>query len=213
MKSFLTLAILCYSITAFGQKNKDYLISYIDTTSGRALLGFKTVTGKIVIKAKYNSSFSDPDRPEKMYKIAGVFSDSGWVYINRKDSVVLKPFIYDNGPDYIKEGLFRFVENGKMGFANKDYEKVIPAMFDFVTFFENGIAEYTLGGHQSQPVHWSWVGGYDGGYINKAGQLFNKVTEVKNNQRQAWTLNNEHVLLNKQGYVIKTYSKKHTKVK
>jgi hypothetical protein len=208
MKPFLTLTILVWSIVSFGQKNKDYLVSYLDTISGTELVGFKTISGKIAIKAKYKSVGYDTGTPEKMYKVALVFSDSGWVYINRKDSVVLQPFIYDNGPDYIEEGLFRYIENGKMGFANKNYEKVIPAMFDFVTFFENGIAEYTLGGYKSiQGEHWSWIGGYDGGYLNKSGQLFYKVTELKNNLRQAWTLDHKHVLLNKQGVVIKIYTK------
>ncbi|WP_316804458.1 WG repeat-containing protein [Pedobacter nototheniae] len=186
----------------------DYLLSYLDTTSGKKLVGFKSVTGKIIIKAKYLSVGYESDTPEKMYKVALVYDDSGWVYINRQDSIILRPFIYDSGPDYLEEGLFRFVENGKMGFANKNYEKIIPAMFDFVTFFENGIAEYTLGGSKSMHVvHWSWGGGYDGGYINKAGQLFSRVTDFKNNQRQAWTLDKKHVLLNKQGQVIKTFSK------
>ncbi len=208
MKTFFSLVILLCNLTAFGQKKMDYLLSYLDTTSGKKLVGFKSVTGKIIIKAKYLSVGYESDTPEKMYKVALVYDDSGWVYINRQDSIILRPFIYDSGPDYLEEGLFRFVENGKMGFANKNYEKIIPAMFDFVTFFENGIAEYTLGGSKSMHVvHWSWGGGYDGGYINKAGQLFSRVTDFKNNQRQAWTLDKKHVLLNKQGQVIKTFSK------
>jgi hypothetical protein len=200
--TFIIILTLWSSII-FGQKSKNYLISFTDSSSGKELIGYKTVEGKIVIPAKYQYSNTDT-----MYNMAIVLKEFTWVGINRNDSVILIPFIYDNGPDYIEEGLFRFVENGKIGFANLNGEKVIPAIFDFVDFFRNGIAEYTLGGQRIvDGEHWSWGGGYETGYINKQGQLFIKVTDLNGNYREAWTKQmKKHVRLNKQGQIVKVYS-------
>lgn len=212
IKYFIVLIVLISIKSVFAQKKNDYLLSYIDTTSGQALVGFKNKEGKIVIKAKYWAIGYNAEHAEKIYEAACVYGDSGWVFINKKDSIILKPYIFDNGPDYIKEGLFRFVENGKIGFANKHYEKIIPAMFDFVLFFENGIAEYFIGGNRikefsncKEDCHWWWGNSTGGGYISRTGQLFRKISELKNNIRKARTIDNKLVLLNKHGQIIKTY--------
>ena len=204
MKSLLPLTILFFSTLAFGQKSKDYLISYVDSTSGQQLIGFKSRNGKIIIKAKFNYSYTDT-----LYSMAIVLKNSEWVGIDRNEKIILKPFIYDNGPDYVEEGLFRFVENNKIGFANLEGQKIILPQLDFATPFVEGLSEYTLGGHRENEKggeHWYWKGGYESGYLNKYGQRFKKITELKNNKREAWMINNKHVLLNKNGQIIKTYT-------
>lgn len=77
--------------------------------------------------------------------VAHIVTQDGWIAINRKKQVLYKPFIYDNGPDYVSEGLLRFVENGKMGFVNEAGKKVIKAQFDFVYPFEKGTARFCNG--------------------------------------------------------------------
>ena len=221
-KKLLTLTILLFSKLAFGQKSNDYLVAYTDSTSGKELTGYKSVDGKIIIKAKYQSG---SDTLKKMAIVLN--SEFEFVGIDRKDSILLKPYIYDNGPDYVEEGLFRFVENKKIGFANLDGQKIIAAKYDFATPFENGIAAYYLGGEriyennetEKQIInqngfeglidrHWSWGGNItESGYINKAGQEFVKVTELKNNKREVWTKNRKHLLINNKGQILKTYSK------
>lgn len=79
------------------------------------------------------------------YGIASIATEKGWFAIDRKKNILLEIYIYDNGPDYISEGLFRFVENGKMGFANPKAKIVIPALYDFVWPFENGKAQVCNG--------------------------------------------------------------------
>lgn len=74
--------------------------------------------------------------------VAHILTPEGWVAINRRKQVLYTPFIYDNGPDYVHEGLLRFVENGKMGFVNEAGKKVIKAQFDFVFPFEDGWARF-----------------------------------------------------------------------
>lgn len=64
----------------------------------------------------------------------------GWMYVDRDRRPILRPYIYDNGPDYFEEGLARFVQDGKMGFHDETLAVVIPARYDFAFPFENGVA-------------------------------------------------------------------------
>ncbi len=172
---FLLLLLLLLPIPTLtlAQKSTDYLIAYEDTTKegvfGMPLIGYKTVDGKIVIQAKYSSTNTDT-----LYCMAIVFDEKHhWVGIDRQEQVILYPFIYDNGPDYLVEGLFRYIDNEKIGFANLDGDIIIPAQFDFVEPFENGLAQYIMGGHREYVdggEHWLWVGGYETGSVNKSGQ-------------------------------------------
>jgi hypothetical protein len=69
--------------------------------------------------------------------IAAVRDDSGWYYIDRQGRFVVRPMIFDAGPDYFVEDLSRFVENGKMGFIDDTGRIVVPAIHDFAFPFEN----------------------------------------------------------------------------
>ncbi|MGB4775209.1 MAG: WG repeat-containing protein [Daejeonella sp.] len=205
MKTITTLTLLILTTLAFGQKNKDYLVSYTDSGSGQELIGFKSIKGEVIISPKYSYTYTDT-----LYSMAIVHKDGEWLGIDRNEKVLLEPFIYDNGPDYVKEGLFRFVENRKMGFANMKGEKIIPAKFDFVTPFADGISEYTLGGnidYKKGGEYGEWKGAYENGYLNRFGQKFKKVKELKYDKREAWTNSNKHVLLDKNGKIIKTFKK------
>lgn len=65
----------------------------------------------------------------------------GIVYVDTKGKIIHHAYNFDNGPDYFIEGLARYVENGKIGFINEKLEIVIPAQFDFASYFENGVAK------------------------------------------------------------------------
>lgn len=67
--------------------------------------------------------------------------EQGWVYVDKKGEAILRPFIYDNGPDYLEEGLARFVANGKMGFHDQALKIWIPAQYDFAFPFQDGQAK------------------------------------------------------------------------
>lgn len=104
--------------------------------------------------------------------VAHIVTKEGWVAINKKKKVLYKPFIYDNGPDYVSEGLLRYVENGKMGFVDEAGQKKIPAEFDFAFPFEggtarfcNGCKSYSVGEHSAMDEKTgTW------GKINKEGK-------------------------------------------
>lgn len=102
--------------------------------------GYKDVNGTVVIPAVYRlaQNFSEEE-------IAAVVDEKGWAMIDKTGKVLLRPFVYDNGPDYFVEGLARFRENGCIGFFNTRGQKVIPAEFDFAYPFENGVARVASG--------------------------------------------------------------------
>lgn len=73
--------------------------------------------------------------------IAAVLDNSGWRYIDRTGTTLLRPKIMDNGPDPFSEGLARYVENGKYGFFDECGAVVIPAQYDFALPFNEGSAK------------------------------------------------------------------------
>lgn len=102
----------------------------------------------------------------------------GLYAINREEKPLFEVLIIDNGPDYVKEGLFRIIDNNKMGFANMDGEIIIKPQFDFVgPFQKNGYATFNIGGnyvvHDSINYYRSWEGG-KWGLINKNGDVIVK---------------------------------------
>ena len=205
MKTILLSTLLLFQLVSFGQKiTADYLVAFSDSSSGKILYGFKTVKGKIIIKPRYVYTAT-----EKMYLMAFVVLNDHWVAINRRDSVLLTPFIFDNGPDNVREGLFRYVENNKIGFANLKGQKIIPARFDFAIPFANGLAAFNVGGHteKSGEAHSVWADGF-WGFIDKKGKIaieptFTNVLDFKNNLAEVWTQEKKHILINKKGNAIK----------
>lgn len=196
MKQLFSITIIFLTLIAhtFGQTddmNNCYEL-YSDTLMGQVLYGYK-YKGKIQIQAKYLSTYSD-----NLCNMAIVYDrGKAWVGIDKNDSIILTPFIYDNCPDYVEEGLFRFVENKKLGFATLEGQKVISAQFDFVSPFKNGYATYYIGGERIYEngktekqimtesgyaglidLHWTWGGNIiETGYINKHGQRFKEKEE------------------------------------
>jgi hypothetical protein len=164
-KTAIILSILALTVSVFAQQENDYLLKYDDDDC--LCFGYKNEKGEIVIPAKYFAA------EDTLHTTAFVYEDKDWKLIDRNENTLLFPFIYDNGPDYIVEGVFRFVENEKMGFATHEGKIVIPARFDFVMPFENGIAEYHIGGYREylpDGEHWYWTGSKETGYINCAGE-------------------------------------------
>ncbi len=69
------------------------------------------------------------------------------VYIDNQGKELFYVYKYDNGPDYIREGLFRIMdEDGWIGFADSLGNVVIKPQFKFATSFENGKAQATTSG-------------------------------------------------------------------
>lgn len=71
-------------------------------------------------------------------------SDSRLIAIDKSGKELFEAYIFDNGPDYTQEGLFRIMKNGKVGFANEEGQVVIPPQFACAFPFENGKAKVTF---------------------------------------------------------------------
>ncbi|TLV02229.1 WG repeat-containing protein [Dyadobacter luticola] len=207
LKIFLIVLLVLIHFTGYAQSSSDYLLPFSDKTSGEELYGFKSRKGKVIIKPKYEIVGT-----AKMYHIALVTYKFKWIAINRKDSVLLSPYIYDNGPDELREGLFRFEEHGLIGFANNKGQKIIPARFECVSFFVNGLAAFNVGGHAEyrDPEHPTWEGGL-WGFIDKTGvevipPQFAGVLYFEQKYAEAWTKDKKHVLIDKKGKIRKILS-------
>ena len=84
-------------------------------------------------------------------------------------------FQYDNGNDYVSEGLYRIVDRkGRIGYADESGRTVIKTRFAFGYPFEGGKAKVTDSGKRKEVVgsggeHWYWES--DGWYhIDKKGK-------------------------------------------
>lgn len=208
MKSILAIVFLLWGMVSSaqaGKHDKDFLVSFMEFDSIGDIYGYKDTTGKIVIPAKYHYPPTDT-----FYAMAIVFAGKeGFVAIDRKEKILFHVFPFDNGPDYVVEGLFRFSDHGKIGYANMKGEKVIPDTFDFARPFSEGLAAFSEGGRKIKcgEEHTCWAGGC-WGFINKSGEVvikpqFKEVLDFENDQCEVWTLYGDHVLIDKKGNIIK----------
>jgi WG containing repeat len=135
----LLLFLLVYSFSVVGQinKNKDYLLLFADTTKDE--YGYKNQNGDTVIQfGKYNLCFTDTFRT---YAIV-LKQNLGFVAIDRRQKVLYTVFPFDNGPDYISNGLFRILKGNKLGYADATTGKVIiKPQFNCAFPFEDGLAK------------------------------------------------------------------------
>jgi hypothetical protein len=208
-KHITTIIILLFCLTSFGQKKStDFLLAFKDKAGGKELWGFKTRKGKVVLSPKYEHVETDT-----MYHIAFVTRKFNWIVIDRQGKKILTPFIYDNGPDYVVEGLFRYQENKRIGFANMKGEKITKQPFEFAFPFSSGLAAFCVGGHieRVDEEHTIWTGGL-WGFIDKTGKIViePKFTKVRNFQKQyceVWTKDKKHVLIDKKGNIYKLLTK------
>lgn len=130
------------------------------------LWGFQDPAGQIVIAPQYIMALDFSKQG-----VAAVIDQQGWLYIDQKGNPLVRPFVFDNGPDYFVEGLSRYVENGKIGFIDRSGRIVIPAAYDFARPFSDARAAVCNGCRQ-EPVgeHRITVGG-KWGYIDPKGKI------------------------------------------
>ncbi len=110
----------------------------------------------------------------------------GFVYENRRNAQIVcidnqgkelfNVFKYDNGADYVKEGLFRITDDkGLIGFADTLGNIVIKPQFKFAFPFKNGKAKVTFSGESKDVLdsngekhYWDSSDWY---YIDKNGKI------------------------------------------
>lgn len=161
-----TVALIAY-LASVGQPQKDaaFLIRVSDS-SGQTY-GYKNSDGKMEVPfGRYSYCFTDTFRK---YAIV-IDSGRGIVGIDRNETILYNVFIFDNGPDYPSNGLFRIKIAGKIGYADATTGKVVvKPQFACAWPFEDGLAKVALDcqtHHMGE--HSTWVSDH-WFYINKAG--------------------------------------------
>ena len=103
--------------------------------------------------------------------IAAIVDQAGWAYIDRTGAVIIRPFVFDNGPDYFREGLARFTEGGKFGFFDRTGKIVIRPTFTFARPFSGGLAAVCEGCKEEAAGEHRLVRGGKWGFIDRKGVL------------------------------------------
>lgn len=128
--------------------------------------GFKNSKGVVVIPPTYTEIFTDTFKND----VAFVLDTAFWA-INKQGQKVIKPFTFDNGPDYVQEGLFRYIHDNKVGYANVNGEIVIKAKFSGAFPFKNNRAAVCVGCKKiASGETYYWQGG-KWGYLDRTGKL------------------------------------------
>ncbi len=127
--------------------------------------GYRDSRGQIAIPARFFIA-----EPFSERGVAVVIDAEGWAYIDDAGKVLVRPFVFDNGPDPFSEGLARFVAGGKIGFFDHAGKVVIPARYDFAMPFENGRARICRGCREVEEGEHSRVVGGVWSEIDKTGQ-------------------------------------------
>ncbi len=207
--TLISMALSCDMPTTSSKKT-PLLIAFEDTTKEFGW-GFKDASGQIVIPPQYSNVYEDTFTNdiafvfEKKYEMAD--EKHGIIAIDKQNKFVLKPFIFDNGPDYLQEGLFRFTENGQMGFADVQGKKIIAAKYTFVEPFQEGFAAFCEGcKKEAAGEHWRMVGG-KWGFIDKNGKelikaQYDEVSNFKEGIADV-TKNGQKMRINPKGEAVK----------
>lgn len=148
--NIITIILLVFiSINICAQDNKLY-IYWPDFDKDETICGYVDSNGEIVIPAgKYADIFTAEFDKVAIVKIKG---KKEFYAIDRNEKVLFQVFNFGMGPDIISNGLFRIIENGKIGFANMNGEIVIKPNWEFIfPFQENGLAIFCEKGN------WIWI--------------------------------------------------------
>lgn len=163
---------LC-SVSLFSQTGYLHLIETPPNPSKGILeqYGYVDEKGKIVIPiGKYPMCYTDTIRT-----IGFVFSEEERkiIAIDKSDKKLFTVLRFDNGPDYVREELFRIVDDstGYIGFADMNGNIIIAPHFFYVDFFSEGLAAFNTGGklENCDEEHTCITGG-KWGYIDKTGK-------------------------------------------
>lgn len=130
--------------------------------------GYVNEENEIIVPYKYFHLTMDT----LTYYAIGLDSNFNHVGFDRDGEILYDVYIFEQGPDYPAEGLFRIEKGGKIGFAsNKTGEIIIKPQFTFVEPFNEGLAVYCVECEKVKSAdgeHWFMNGG-KWGYVNMNG--------------------------------------------
>ena len=125
------------------------------------LYGYADSIGNEVIKPIYDFVFTDT-----LTHIAFVICEKKIIGINKQREKLLQVFNFDNGPDYVSEGLFRIInKKNEIGFADTLGNIIIEPQYKFAFPFKGGKAKVTNKGRSTpsgeyyywKSKHWYYI--------------------------------------------------------
>lgn len=183
----LTILTACAQHTA---TDDEVLYLNVDTT-GLEKYSYKNGRGDIIIPDdRYLQVYTDTI---KTIGFATRGDGNIWA-INTKGEELFRAYRFDNGPDYVRDGLFRMVdENGLIGFANMEGEIVIDPQFQRVGSFSEDLASVCQNcifeKHENPKIGKLLQGAF--GFIDKTGKMiikpqFDLVSRFENGKCKVW---------------------------
>ncbi len=133
MRSTILFTFFLFAAFQLVAQTSDY---WIRSCNDNDECGYVNERGETMIpQGKYTLCFSDTFRT---YGIV-LHPEMGFVAIDRNEQIMYEVLAYDNGPDYVSDGLFRIVKDDKIGFANAETGAVvIESRFRFAEPFFRG---------------------------------------------------------------------------
>lgn len=145
------------------QTNEDFLV--LDQESEAVI--YRNSKGEAVIENEnYLMAFTDTLR-----KMAIVLDmNEGFIGIDNQGKKLFDVFQYDNGPDYVEDGLFRILKDDKIGYADLEGNIVIEPQFSCAYPFYDGKAKVSINCKSiADGEHTIWES-EDWFFINKKGE-------------------------------------------
>jgi hypothetical protein len=160
---FSLLSISLFSQTWF-LKEKGGKFGYVDSL------------GKVKIPFEYsNFIIYTPEFTDSIAFVMVIESGKSKIKaIDRNNRKLFTVFNFDNGPDYVEEGLFRIIDDrtGFIGFADMNGRVIISPRFFYADSFSEGFAAFNEEGKFEllDEEHTTITGG-KWGYIDKSGKV------------------------------------------
>ncbi len=171
--SLILFLVILALATCHSRQTKDaYLIKIHSDETGEMGLkyGYANPAGDTVIAlGSYLFCYTDT---LKNFAIV-MKKDGTLIAIDKTNTELFEVYKYDNGPDYISEGLFRILKNRKIGYANIKGKIVIEPRFGCAFPFKNGRAKVSTDcKHIADDEHSRWESD-DWFYIDLNGHRIN----------------------------------------
>ncbi len=157
------------SLSTFSLYSQSYYYYVKKIVNGRELYGYVDASGCEKIPCQYPIIYTDT-----LNTIAFVTNISNdLIAIDSTGKKLFNVLLYDNGPDYVCDGLFRIVDDqsGKIGYANMDGRIVISPQYTFAFPFRNGIAKVSLTGRKKKAGEYLSIIDGKWGIINLKGKF------------------------------------------
>ena len=167
--------IYCQDKKIFYHVENDSMISYRDQNNQYIIKPFLTPDYKVDRELDNSEIITD------YFFIT--HRDEREIAVNRKGQFLFYPYYYDNGPDYLQEGLFRITDkHNKVGFANDRGEIVIAPKYDYASSFTMGFASYCNGCYfdRSKDSEHPILVSTSMYYIDKKGNLITPISTSHN---------------------------------